>query len=213
MSIKTLAASCALCLGVATLLPLQAVEVAAGSKTLTPQQIVEGLKARPSRGLSVKPSQAEIDRVKTIEDIRAKAQTRGLSVNERTELAKVVQSNPSVDLVIYFAYDSAKITSKSREQLDSLAEALKDPALNDAAIMIAGHTDAKGGAEYNQSLSERRADSVRNYLDNKHGITSDRLTVVGYGAEQPKVKYEPYAAENRRVQVINLTSQTTQNTQ
>ncbi len=68
--------------------------------------------------------------------------------------------------------------------------------------MLAGHTDAKGGETYNQGLSERRAEAVKNYLQEKHGIDGSVLT-AGYGKSQLKNTANPFAPENRRVQVIN----------
>ena len=52
-------------------------------------------------------------------------------------------------------------------------------------IELSAHTDYRGSAEYNKRLSQRRAESVVNYLI-AHGIASDRLTPVGYGKEKPK---------------------------
>ena len=52
--------------------------------------------------------------------------------------------------------------------------------------MVAGHTDAVGGEEYNQGLSERRADTIKRYLTEKYGINGSDLVTVGYGKTKPK---------------------------
>lgn len=172
------------------------------------EDIIAALKPRKTRGLSVKPTQAEIDRSKTIEDLKTKAASRGLSVPERQQLADAVSDKPQLDFVIYFDFGSANISSRSKASLDALGTALQDDSLKGASIMIAGHTDAKGRAEYNQSLSERRADAVRKYLADKFDVGSDTLTVVGYGAERLKDQHSPYAGVNRRVQIVNMTDKT-----
>lgn len=186
------------------------VDVASADQAGEPsvQQIIEALKPRKTRGLSVKPTQAEIERAKTIDDLKTKAATRGLSVPERNQLAEAVSDKPSLDFVIYFDFNSANVSSRSKASLDALGAALQDDSLKGASIMVAGHTDAKGRGEYNQSLSERRADAVRKYLAEKFSVAQDTVTVVGYGAERLKDKDSPYASVNRRVQIVNLTDKT-----
>src|SRR5262249_37184980 len=71
---------------------------------------------------------------------------------------------PSVSLNVPFDYNSDKLTPDGFIALRSLAAALQDPRLSNYRFKIAGHTDAKGTAEYNQKLSERRAQAVRDYL-------------------------------------------------
>lgn len=112
---------------------------------------------------------------------------------------------PSVDIEIYFDYNSASITPQAAATLAVLAQALSDPRLAAARFLIGGHTDAKGGADYNLDLSERRAQSVRRFLIDKHGIEAGRLVAQGFGSQRLKVPARPMAVENRRVQVVNLT--------
>ncbi len=101
---------------------------------------------------------------------------------------------------VYFATDKYDINSRSQESLDKLAEIFKEyPNTN---ILLEGHTDNTGRAEYNMELSEKRAKSVLNYLTSK-GISSSRFTTKWYGEEQPK--YDNETAEgrskNRRVEI------------
>jgi outer membrane protein OmpA-like peptidoglycan-associated protein len=70
-------------------------------------------------------------------------------------------------------------------------------------FILAGHTDAKGSETYNQGLSERRADSVKRFLAENYGIEARDLLTVGYGQKQLKNSENPFAGENRRVQVVN----------
>ena len=134
------------------------------------QQIIDALKPRKTRGLSVALTQAEVERAQVIDDLRSKAATRALSVPERTQLAEAASDKPMLDLVIYFGFNSDKISPRSRDALQALGKALEDDSLKDAAIMVAGHTDATGRSEYNQSLSERRAEAVRKYLSDNFNL-------------------------------------------
>lgn len=70
--------------------------------------------------------------------------------------------------------------------------------------MIAGNTDAKGSREYNIKLSQLRADAIRDALINPFGISPSRIETVGLGEEQMLNSRNPEAAENRRVQLINI---------
>jgi outer membrane protein OmpA-like peptidoglycan-associated protein len=111
---------------------------------------------------------------------------------------------PSVDLEVFFEYDSAQITPKSVAVLDTLGRALSDARLAEDAFLIAGHTDAKGAADYNLALSQRRAESVRQYLISKFRIDASKLVAKGYASQHLKNAGAPLAAENRRVQIVNL---------
>ena len=73
--------------------------------------------------------------------------------------------------------------------------------------MLAGHTDAVGGEEYNLDLSNRRADAVKRYLMDKFGLASSNLVTAGYGKTRLKNSGRPTAPENRRVEVVNMAGQ------
>jgi len=175
------------------------------AKAPSVEEIISALKPRKTRGLSVKPTPAEMERAKTIDDLKTKAASRGLSVPERAQLADAVADKPSLDFVIYFDLNSATISAKSKATLDALGTALQDDSLKGASIMVAGHTDATGRPEYNLTLSERRAQAVRDYLNGKFSVPGSELTVVGYGSERLKDAAEPNSSVNRRVQIVNLT--------
>ena len=70
---------------------------------------------------------------------------------------------------------------------------------------IAGHTDASGSADYNKSLSQRRADSVLQFLID-HGVERERLQSIGHGEERLLNTDDPGHPENRRVEITNLGS-------
>lgn len=119
----------------------------------------------------------------------------------RTRNLKPVQR--SIDLVIQFDFDSAKLQAVSKPLLDQLAEALKSERLNTMRFQIEGHTDAKGSDAYNKSLSQRRADAVQQYLV-EQGIAVDRMAARGLGFTQLLYPDQPQAAENRRVRIVAL---------
>jgi outer membrane protein OmpA-like peptidoglycan-associated protein len=116
---------------------------------------------------------------------------------------------PSVDLEVYFDTGSAEITEQASSVLTTLGRALTDARLAGGTFLIAGHTDAKGGAQYNMRLSQARAESVRQFLMQHFGIDRARLVAKGYGLRRLKNPRNSQAAENRRVQVVNLSQQTT----
>jgi len=123
--------------------------------------------------------------------------TRGLQVQARTETKQMI------DLNIPFEFNSSELQPQATAQLRQLRSALTSQALIKDRFMVAGHTDAKGNPQYNQQLSQRRAEAVRRYLvDN--GIEAERLQAVGYGAEHLAQPDHPEDASNRRVEIRNL---------
>ncbi|MCH5310993.1 MAG: OmpA family protein [Prevotella sp.] len=84
---------------------------------------------------------------------------------------------------IFYDFDKATLRPESEKALDSLVLLLNDNP--NVTIELSAHTDYRGSDKYNKVLSQRRAESVVNYLID-HGIAKDRLTPVGYGEERPK---------------------------
>lgn len=84
---------------------------------------------------------------------------------------------------VYYEFDKADLTDNSREALDRLVKVLKENP--NITIELSAHCDYRGRAEYNERLSQRRAESVVRYLT-EHGIEAERLTAKGYGESQPK---------------------------
>ena len=171
------------------------------------QKIIQALTPKPlTRGLSTSPAdttKAAADQ-KFIDSVRNRT-TRSLSTTERDQIASIAKDKPSIDLEINFDYNSANISVTAQPGVKALSEALSNPDLKSSTFIIAGHTDAKGGDDYNQSLSERRADAIKKYLVAK-GVPAASLVTVGYGKTQLKNAANPLAGENRRVQVVNMAS-------
>jgi outer membrane protein OmpA-like peptidoglycan-associated protein len=116
---------------------------------------------------------------------------------------------PTIDLEVYFDFNSAAITSVAEPQLDELGAALTDPRLKGAIISIGGHTDGVGGDAFNKKLSERRAAMIKEYLVDNFQLPAANLRTIGYGKTRPKNKMDLNASENRRVEVVNLAPQAT----
>ncbi|WP_111411766.1 OmpA family protein [Billgrantia lactosivorans] len=108
----------------------------------------------------------------------------------------------TLDSEVTFAFDSAEIRPGAHQTLDEVATTLRDNP--DLRVRIEGHTDSVGSAEYNQDLSQRRADSVRDFLVSR-GIEENRMTTRGFGEEQPVATNETDEgrAQNRRVEILN----------
>jgi outer membrane protein OmpA-like peptidoglycan-associated protein len=177
---------------------------AGAAERASESQILNALKPPPlARSLTGTAAPKDIKRQTLINNLRS-SRTRSLTGDERNELAAVAKERPSIDLQINFDYNSAEITSRAAADLINLGRALTNPEIQGGVFLVGGHTDAKGGDEYNQRLSERRAQAVKDFLINKFRIADDTLVAVGYGKEQLKNTADPYAAENRRVQVTNL---------
>jgi outer membrane protein OmpA-like peptidoglycan-associated protein len=180
--------------------------VPASAQSVSADQIVKALTPAPiTRGLNAptQPAISEPDRT-FIESLRHR--TRSLTLDEDDHVAELAKNSSKVDLDIYFDFDSAAITPKAEPQLNQLGEALRTAQLEKSVIVLSGHTDAKGSNDYNQQLSERRAEAVKKYLVEKLKLSPDNLTTAGYGSREPKNKANPLAAENRRVQIVNLSS-------
>ena len=100
-------------------------------------------------------------------------------------------NNPVLIRNIFYEFDSAALLETSCLALDSLVDLLNENP--NVTIELAAHCDYRGKDEYNEKLSQRRAESVVNYL-REHGIDSLRLTPVGYGEKRPKVVTRRIAA-------------------
>ena len=99
------------------------------------------------------------------------------------------------DSGLMFDFDSYTLTAGTKENLTGLAKTLNK--YEDTNILIEGHTDKTGSADYNMGLSKKRAQSVTNYLEQLN-VKSGRITTTGYGEEQ-SISEDDQA--NRRVEV------------
>ena len=112
------------------------------------------------------------------------------------------------DSGILFATNSSTLSEASRSALRKLAESLNQNP--DTDIKIVGHTDNTGNVDYNQTLSEKRAKSVYNYLMVDQGVSSKRMEYEGKGIHQPVADNSTVEgrALNRRVEILILPKET-----
>lgn len=106
----------------------------------------------------------------------------------------------SLSADVLFDFDKAEIKPEFTAEIDAAAELLL--ANPDVTVRIDGHTDSIGTEEYNQGLSERRAEAVASYLE-AAGVSRDRMTVAGFGETQPVASNDTAEgrALNRRVEI------------
>ena len=129
------------------------------------------------------------------EELRQSTRGTGIEVDRRGD--DIVLNMPSS---VTFGFDSSELTMSARNALNDVASILTQ--YTDTRVNIAGHTDSTGNADYNQRLSERRAESVGNYLA-QAGVSRNRLYMTGYGPSQPVASNatEEGRAQNRRVEI------------
>jgi len=110
---------------------------------------------------------------------------------------------------VLFDFDKATIKPEAATALHNVAEIIRDKGKG-RAVRIDGHTDGKGGDAYNQKLSERRADSVKQWLAEKEGLGQLKMTTQGFGARRPVAPNvrpdgsdDPVGRQkNRRVEIV-----------
>jgi outer membrane protein OmpA-like peptidoglycan-associated protein len=181
-----------------------------GDANVTTDQILNALQPKHvTRGLAAGEAPVRIDpAVKAREDSFLQSlrnrRTRSLSLNEREQIAEIATAKPAIDLEINFDFNSASISAASMPSVKALGEALSDPTLKGSTFVVAGHTDGVGSDAFNQGLSERRADTIKQYLVSKYHIPGNDLVSVGYGKSRLKDANDPTDAINRRVQVVNM---------
>jgi outer membrane protein OmpA-like peptidoglycan-associated protein len=147
--------------------------------------------------------------------IEAWDKNEGYSVSEPVEIKVImhigdvnVQSNDdgihiNMDSDVLFDFAKTDLKPKALKMLDKVLKILQ--VYVDEGILVEGHTDSVGELKYNQALSERRADSVKNYLV-EHGIEKYRISTKGYSELKPIASNSTAAGrrKNRRVKIIIL---------
>jgi outer membrane protein OmpA-like peptidoglycan-associated protein len=119
---------------------------------------------------------------------------------EQRKRVDVTKEEIELNEKVHFAYDKAKIQSQSHPLLKEVAKVLK--ANPNIQIRIEGHTDSRGSKDYNRELSQRRAQSVVDYLV-QQGIARSRMNPKGFGEAKPIAsnRTKEGRAANRRVEI------------
>lgn len=126
------------------------------------------------------------------------------SASAESTAAAMAEPLPSVDMEILFDYNSDAVRGDQMPQLAELADLLKSERFGDYRFLFLGHTDAKGSADYNRTLSARRAESVAALVRGLAGLPTDRIVASGMGFSQLKTPGDPLGSQNRRVQLVLL---------
>ena len=108
----------------------------------------------------------------------------------------------ALEVNVQFQFDSAVITSAYDSELGVVATTIRDNS--DVRAIVEGHSDSSGDANYNQQLSERRAQAVRDLLVNEYGVASSQVSAVGRGEDMPVASNDSAQGRNsnRRVELI-----------
>jgi outer membrane protein OmpA-like peptidoglycan-associated protein len=178
-------------------LALFAVPVASRAQTAVPAtEIVDKLAAAgdttPDVDIAALKQQAA-DRVK------AKADAQPV---KRPPIAPQLTKLTQIRFDVLFDPDSSLIRPGSYGMIGSLADALSDPKLRPYKFLIVDHTESAGRRDANLTLSQRRADSIRDVLVSTFKVSSKRLQALGLGEEQLQDANKPASPANARAQVI-----------
>jgi len=145
------------------------------------------------------------------EDVAADIKTRSISFgtkkanpvkpfNNHTEKSAQPTGRTGIGLPIQFGYNSADILSESDAYLDQIGIMMQMEKMANAKLLVEGHTDASGSEGHNRSLSQARAESVKNYLISKYKVDPYRLMIIGIGESRPLKNKDPMDPLNRRVE-------------
>ncbi len=192
----------------AAMAALLSVGAAAWAQDLNSDQLIQSLKPKtltgPTKGLKAPKPAAVPDT--SAQDVSATPTHPMPAVKRPAPVQQATAENPSVSLTVEFRTGSAELTAAATHTLDELGRALSSATLASYKFRIEGHTDTVGSKEANQALSERRAETVVNYLESKFSVAPDRLQAVGMGEEGLAVSTGDQVAnaQNRRVQVVNV---------
>ena len=137
-------------------------------------------------------ARARADSIAAAERARREAEARELA-------AATARVREALSDIVYFDYDSNQLTTEAEAKLRTKAAILRaNPSLE---IRVDGHADERGSTEYNLALSQRRAETVRDFLTG-YGIAATRISTIPYGEERPRTEGtgESVWAQNRRAE-------------
>jgi OOP family OmpA-OmpF porin len=138
-------------------------------------------------------------RQQALERMKSKATAQPLN---RPPLLPELLKPPQISIEVLFDPDSSIIRPGSYGTLGRIADTLTNPALLPYKFLIVGHTESGGRRDYNLTVSQRRADAIRDVLVTTFKVSPKRLQSLGLGEEQLKDAARPTAAVNRRIQVV-----------
>lgn len=163
----------------------------------------------PAIAQSTKVLQAdEVTEAGLIEMLAPDRSIRTRSIKVFANQPETIPDGPaSASMMITFKTNSAELTAEAIHTLDKVGRALNMDKLSDLNFVIEGHTDPRGSYALNQSLSQARAEAVKDYLVWKHQVSRERLVATGKGYTELVNRDNPVAPENRRVTIVRINGQ------
>ena len=122
-----------------------------------------------------------------------------------------VEEIARVELLVNFDFDRSEVRSEYFDEIQEVTDFMEQ--YPDVVVELEGHTDSRGTEAYNQDLSERRANAVRDVMIGRFGISGGRITARGFGESQPIASNETDAGREENRRVITVIIQTLQNYQ
>jgi|SRR5665213_1727793 len=148
---------------------------------------------------------ADIDiaalRQQALDRIKSRADATAL---KRPPIAPQLLKLPHFDFDVAFDPDSSLIRPQSYQTIGRIADALSDPVLQPYTFLVIDHTDATGRRDANLTLSQRRAESIREVLAGTFKISPKRLQALGLGEEQLQDSSRPKSPANVRAQIATI---------
>ena len=186
------------------------------ARTATNSRNVRDVDTRAQQGIQGVNDKATTANQKAL-DARGRAdqaQTLASQVNTRADaltnqVANLDNYHPVVETAVHFAFNKAELTVKAKAALDELL--IQVPNTKGYLMVVEGGTDSVGSASYNYKLSERRADSVVQYLSEKN-IPAHKIYLIGLGKDKSVAANNTAdgRAQNRRVEVSLMTNNASQ---
>ena len=140
-------------------------------------------------------------RQQALDRVKSKADATPL---KRPPIAGQLLKLPQFAIEVQFDPDTSIVRPESYKTVGRIADVLTDPSLLSYVFLIVGHTDASGRRDNNLTLSQRRADSIRDVLVTTFKVSPKRLKAIGLGEEQLLDAAHPTAAVNQQVQVVTV---------
>ena len=148
------------------------------------------------------------DLVFEVEDLGGGVQSLEAAVSDLVVKESETEIRIELAADVLFDFDSADLRAEAEQALRNVADIIRQQ--QGAAVRIEGHTDAKGSESYNQKLSRRRAESVRDWLTATEGLSDTAFKTTGFGESQPAAPNEmpdgtddPEGRQkNRRVEIV-----------
>jgi OOP family OmpA-OmpF porin len=134
---------------------------------------------------------------------RVKSKTEPVAL-KRPRVAPELLKLPQLLVEVQFDPDSAIVRPQSYQTLGLIADTLVRAAMLPYGFLIVGRTEAGGKREYNLTLSQRRADSIRDVLVTTFKISPKRIQAIGLGEEQLQDANQPASLVNRQVQIVTI---------